>query len=269
MSSTQVDASELELQSCSLVPTGNSAPSGGGCSGVQITGTTIGDWIASLSAPSSGALDVGFAWQYQAACLVNTNAYAHNFVSGQWWIPQIYVDPTTPGAMNIVSASSLDSATTKIRNWSNVGGSLIVEDIILNGVTAVNGAHTNIRTYRSVALVTSSDVLTVVNGPLTITNAGGGGAIIPTGASWASGEVSFSASATANDTVATANRLDTTHVVDSLTYTRPNSVATALTIPTLPAAGGYGKIWCWEKMQPGMPPVPEVDLYWAAQGSST
>lgn len=254
----------LDLRKVELVPTNNTSPAGGAGTATSIDGSSTDQWITRLPSPETGTVDVDFNEQFQAAAATNTSA-SNDVENGKFWVNNLYAEPVAPGLLYWKSDSAADDNTLKVRTWMREGSSLVVEDIILNGTAAVNGARTVVRAFRSVVLNVSDDTIAANTGKLTGyiggTSSGDEVVTIHPGVSWATGELEFGASATLDDTVEVANR--TTDPV--VTYSRPRNEATALDLGTL-TAESYRKIWGRHRVQPGMPLVTEVVVDWDLQG---
>lgn len=279
MSTTAVTGDEMLLLKSAAITTDypGTTTTGGALNGATMTGGSVGEWFPTIPAPASGVLDTDFAFQYQKAGLANTNAHSHDLANAIWWVRNLLNDPAGAGAVKYQSTSPSDDGTVKMRHWINVGGSLVMEDVVLNGVTLVSGIQLPSRVYRNRALLTISDVATNLSGNLTTKVGTEQIGLLPSGYGWGTGELRFAMVATlykTSDGSGETGTVANNQTSPGLTLSKPWNEATALPIRnsfslnTL-TAGYVNGIWGKEELQPFMPPIGRVDLVPHWKGAST
>lgn len=257
----------LTLREVAHLDATGSDPAGGAATATQITGSVVGEWIQRMDAPT-GTYGVNQAQQFQAAALQNDNA--SDVENVKFWCPNFIVVPGAAGKVRVKSSSASDDSSKTLRMWMEVSGALVQRDLALNGTSEAVTVDVAAKVLLAMLIDSVSGVTVTATGDISISHGssapGEQVSVIPAGKSFATGEVDLVFSASVDDTVQITNRNDPSHVVDGLTYARPNTEATAISGGTIPA-GSYRKIWARHRRQVGMPALSEIQVVWQSKQS--
>lgn len=268
MSDVAVTTDEMVLAQAENMRETDTGTQGGAVSDplVPITGAVVGEWFSKISALESGTLGTDLVIEYAKAFECNTNEDGKDLETALWWVDNLLDDVVTPAAIKIQSSSTADDSTLKQRFWYNVGGELVVDDIVYDGTTLVTGADPVVdMVYRSRTLLSSNDAAATLTGNGTIKVGSVEIGVQPSGFGWSTRELDFWKVATLDDSGTSTNRLT---APAGASWSRCRSESTALDMGTITAGSGRG-LWGRLSLEPGMPPVARVDLIPHWKGSST
>lgn len=253
------------------MPTTDTATAGGAMSGTQITNASTGEWSPQLIALSSGVIDNApdLVQQYQLAYICNTGTAS--WFNGGFFVDNCLIYPGTPGVATLQSTSASDDATKFVRvvGVISISGvlTLSIDDITLNGTTPVSGLKTYVRVERLELRYTSSGLLAVAAGRISLLIGSIATGAIPapipitgggfTSYSYATAENQYCGAAVLGDLGTFTNR-KTDPFGGMGTWLRPNTIATMLpvasggTLTTTTGTDRFG-IYRLTTLQPGVP----------------
>jgi hypothetical protein len=233
---------------------------GGAISAVEITGTVVGEVYPSGSviAQAAGGADDSY---YYKSFLKNAHA-TQPLLGALVWLLNALAQLSAASKIRLQSTSASDDSTKKVRLYGLVGGSIVTEDVVLNGTTPVVSTNTYAEHYRSVILLVADGSLSTAVGDIQIKRdadavllgiiPGSAGSGQGTAYSWATAEFDIGLAASQNDAGTTANRKT---APGGVAFARPNTEAAALAVPgtDLGATSAIGVWWKW-LVKAGMTP---------------
>lgn len=269
MSSSQVEEAEITLTKSANMTTVNGTTTGGANTTNAVTGLVAGEWWPRMSSPSSGTLGTTYNQQTQKVFVNNTNAYSKDLTDAFFSIDNLCDDPSSSDKIKFQGTSS-DTGSKKVRTWQKVGSAVMVEDVILNGVTLVQGSNTVDKAYRGQVLATADNTPIALAGVLNGYIGAQQIMALAAGDGWFSSEIDLAMVATLDDTGTIAGR----EATPPGTYTRPwnQSVGLPITNSTstnvLTATHSNG-IWGRQQFACFLPPVAGLKLRCHLGGEST
>ena len=267
--------SDLLLRACLNVPTDDVSTAGGGIDiafDAVIDGEDVGQWMPKMLAQESGTLDSDTEVQYQLVYLTLTSddiliaSPKVTFVNS--------IRTMSADTVNVVSSDAADTSLLLVRIWGNSGGSLVYEDLVLNGTTPVSGSTTFSEVYRIEIRENTGDLeQTTAAGTLTFTEDSGGTEIarIEPGLRTASREYALAGAASVGNQATFSNRK--TEPGGSPSWSIPNeaegtSVSLAGPLDTEGGGDDWTAIYCRQTLQPGIG-TAEIDLRLSFDGEVT
>ena len=258
-----VSSSDLQLyKSATMAANFTTATIGGAISGTLITGGTIGEVLFTMGSNLPGG---GNKVQVEKIFYKNTNTVSL-LTQSAIFILNALTTVGTAGTVQLVSSSTSDNSTYYVRiNGFSSGTNAQLEQITMNGTTAVNGSATWSSIVRAENRLVSSGVLSAANGNITVTRGTVLG-IIPAGWRTAISEITIALAGTLNDNGTTTNA----STPPSLTFSNPSSYATGISVAnsgTMNPGDAQG-VWIQWTLPEQTNPSEDIDCVLVLQGNT-